>query len=337
MNNKYKYLSKLCLISIITFMCFVSSCTYDYFEDETNYVVYVPKADENKVTNGQYQINDVRILIYGDVGFEKHTHVDIPFFDNPRYKVGNFYYRIYPGQHNVFCFSNTTGIDFRDLDIFTDAYFELTQTDNNIYTSPPRALLDTKMPIITYPGPLVIDTAHFERKYVGQICVAVKNMQKINSSLTSANISSVRIIATNVGVKQSLSSITDSINTRSTRNNINDKIILTSNISKDLPIEFSSYEFGFANYYFPSLDPISEGVTNEIPIELNVSFLDASGNVIGSSIDVALYDDNFNPRVLHMNETIWIGLDGNNIHVFTINSPLEWNPIILGGGPGVEM
>lgn len=335
MNYKYKYTNRFCLIFIITFMCLVSSCTYDYFEDETNYIVYVPKADHNKLSEsgGNYLIKDVKILIYEDpnFGLERHTYIDVPELKDPRYKVGNFGYRIHPGDHDVFCFSNITSIEFKDTDLLNDAYFELTQaTETNTYNAPSRILLDKKEPFIIYPGPVITDTAYLDHKYVGQICFAMKNMQVLSPALTYDNVASVRIVASNVGTKQSLSSITDSINTRSTRNNINDKIVLTSTLEKNLPPAFSNYDYGFKNYYFPSLDSSLEGISGEIPIEFVISFLDASDNVI-TSLNTSLVDSSYNPRVLHMNETIWIGLDGNDITIITIGAPEEWNSDILAG------
>lgn len=338
MNYKYKYTSRLCLIFIFTFMCLVSSCTYDYFEDETNYIVYVPKADENKLSEsgGTYLIDDVKILIYADpnTDLEKHTYTSVPALKDTRHKVGNFGYRIHPGNHKVFCFSNITSVDFKDTSLSSDAYFELIQstetTETNAYNAPSRILLDKKEPFITYPGPVITDTAYFDHKYVGQICFALKNMETASPALTYDNIASVQIVATNVGTRQNFSSITDSINTRSTRNSINDKIILKTTLSKNLPQEFSDYSYAFGNYYFPSLDASLEGVTGEIPMEFALSFLDASGETI-IKLTIPLVDDNYNPRVLHMNETIWIGIDGNKISIFTIGTPEEWDSNILSG------
>ena len=47
MNKKY-YSQFFYLLAVLPALLYFSSCTYDYFEDETNYIVYVPKADENK-------------------------------------------------------------------------------------------------------------------------------------------------------------------------------------------------------------------------------------------------------------------------------------------------
>lgn len=121
MNKKY-YSQFFYLLAVLPALLYFSSCTYDYFEDETNYIVYVPKADENKRTD-TYNIKDLSIFIYNDELY-KERYSYTPFTENPRSKLGNFNFRLYPGTYNVYCFSNLEDILFQDLNTFSTARFD---------------------------------------------------------------------------------------------------------------------------------------------------------------------------------------------------------------------
>lgn len=324
MNNIHKYTARLCLLSVLICLCLLSSCTYDYFEDETNYVVYVPKADVNKRTD-TYKVDDVRIFIY-NTDLEKDRYSLNPFEDNARTTVGNFNFKLLPGVHPVHCFSNITGVDFSEIQTYTTAKFALQQSEGGYYKEPPVILSEHFEPLIRFPGPLVTDTAWFEHKYVGRICVAIKNLETINSKLTLTNIKRVEVVASGVGTFQYLSHISDSINTRSSRNNTSEKMLLTAKLYKD---PYQDYEFGFENYYLPSPDLSIEGNSSE-PINLNITFYDGNNNII-DFIHVEVIDANHQPLVLHMAETLMVTIDGNDVKVLTLKDLLDWNPVIEAG------
>lgn len=324
MTNKI-YNGLLCFIVLSVCICF-GSCTYDYFEDESNYVVYIPKADVNKRTD-TYKINDVSILIYND-NLEKERYSYYPFDDNARTKLGNFNFKLFPGEHSVYCFTNIPEIDFSDIDTYNTSRFSLKQDENGYYEEPPVILLESKKPLIRFPGPVVIDTAWFERKYVGQICVAFKNLTNLNSALTFNNIKKVEILTKGAGVVQYLSEISDSINTRSSRNTVNDRMRLTSELYEN---PYKDFDFGFDNYYLPSLIPETEGGDTE-PITLELNFIDQNDKIM-NSLFVDLIDRKTNKAmILHMNETLLVTVDGNNIQVLHLDDPYDWDPNIQPGG-----
>lgn len=314
---------------IILFGCiYLTSCTYDYFEDETNYVIYIPKADINERTD-TYKIDDVSILIYNE-NLEKERYSYNPFDDNARTKLGNFNFKLFPGEHSVYCFTNTSDVNFSDIETYNTAKFTLQQDESGYYMEPPAILLERRQPLIHFPGPVILDTAWFEKKYVGRICVAFKNLTNLNTALTFEKIKKVEILAQGVGVTQCLSDIkmADLENTRSSRFSLNDKMKLTAQLYENPYLDF---DFGFANYYFPSLSPVEEtGDTEYISLKLN--FLDNNNDII-SSLLVDLIDRTTNETIiLHMDETLVVTVDGNNVQVLHLDNPQDWNPTIEPGG-----
>lgn len=324
MNNIIKYTIKFCLSSILALICLLSSCTYDYFEDESNYVIYIPKADVNKRTD-TYKVDDVGLYIYNNESLERERHSVSPFEENARSRVGNFNFKLFPGQHYAYCFSNTSSTNFVETESFMTSRFLLKQSDNGAYKEPSAILLDKKDPLIQFPGPVVTDTAWYEHKYVGRICVAFKNMTNLNSRLTFDNIKKVEVVAEGVGTVQYLYQITDSTNTRSTRLTSNDKIELSPQLYKN---PYTGFDFGFENYYFPSLSE-TLGVT----MVLNVIFYDGDNNILYDlNIGVVDRQNNSIPLILHMNQTLLVAVDGNDVQIIELGDPENWDPDIQPGG-----
>lgn len=320
MNKRY-YSQSFCLLAVLSILLHISSCTYDYFEDETNYVVYVPKADKD-VRTETYNIEDLSIFIYNDE-LQKEKHSYTPFTENARSQLGNFNFRLYPGSYNVYCFTNVQETSFQDLHTYSEARFNLQQSTDGTYKEPSAIYVEYKTPTIHFPGPIVSDTTLFERKYVGRICVAFKNLITLDPSLTYTNLKKINIEASGVGVTQYLSALTDSISTRSSRHSVSDIIKLSSEIFK---VEYKDFEFGVQNYYFPSPDLTKEGRERE-PIVLRLSFIGQSDNVL-FELTIPFTDKTGIPIVLHMNETRIIEVDGNNIQILSLDNLENWNPQI---------
>lgn len=324
MNNIIIKNIKYCLSSILALVCILQSCTYDYFEDESNYVIYVPKADEN-VRTDIYKVDDVDLLIYSNESLQRQRHSVSPFDENARSRVGNFNFKLFPGQHYAYCFSNSSSVDFADTQSFKTSHFKLQQLTNGSYKEPGGILLDNKSPFIHFPGPVLTDTAWYERKYVGRICVAFKNMANLNPRLTYDNIKQIKVEAEGIGTMQYLYQITDSINTRSTRLSANDKMELTSKLLKN---PYSGFDFGFENYFFPSLSE-----TTNTTMVLNINFLDGNGASL-YKISVGVVDrlNASEPMILHMNQTLVIKVDGNDVQIIELGDPQNWDSQIQEGG-----
>ena len=135
-------------------------------------------------------------------------------------------------------------------------------------------------------------------------------------------------MAKGVGVTQYLSQIgiTDPLDTRSSRNSIDDRILLTSHLSEN---PYPDFDFGFDNYYFPSLSAV-DGITE--PISLQLSFLNGNDNII-STLAIDLIDRvTGEATILHTNETLLVTVDGNNIQILHLEDPSDWNSNIESGG-----
>ncbi len=318
MNMIKRYSVHIFSLWIILFfsLSFSVSCTYDYFEDETNYVVYVPKANADLITD-EYRIEDIHIYIYNDEMLERQRKASFPFQENTRMKFGNFNFRLFPVSYDAFCFANTEGIHFYDMASRKAGRFGLTESSGGEYHYPDSFAsfsLEKLKPQINYPGPLEVDTAYFNKRYSGRICIAFKKITNLHSLLTYNNIKTVRIEATGVGTFQQMSLLTDSIHTRSSSYTPSDKVIMELTPYQN---PFGDFEFGIDGYFFPSL--------SDRPISLWLDFLDNNGNSIYSfPVDI--------PNTLHMNETIYLGTDGLTVFILGINTPEQWNPEIVSGG-----
>ncbi len=327
--------SRLCFsVLVICLLSILNSCTYDYFEDETNYIVYVPKADKDLLSD-IYRIEDLGILIYNTTDLEKEKYSNYPFFENVRTREGNFNFRLFPGTHSVFCFANMQSVTFSDLASFDTAAFGLQKSSDSYYSEPPAIYTECATPTIHYPGPVVMDTARFERQYVGRICVAFKRLTKISPTLTFDNIKKVNVIAKGIGVTQKLSQLSDSVNTRSSRYTDQDTMLLEATLYQN---PYRDFDFGFQNYYFPF--PLF--TEDDRPVILSINLIGENGNIL-YSFDVEIADENSNPITLHMNETLVVEIDGDNIQILHLDNIKEWSPQIESGGNsspggnGVEM
>lgn len=327
---------RLFLLFVFISICLLSSCTYDYFEDETNYVVYVPKVDVNNITD-TYKVDHVRIFIYNQ-DLEKHRYSLAPFDENPRTKVGNFHFKLLPGVHPVLSFSNINAIEFSDIESYKTSKFTLQQAEDGSFKEPPVIMSDYFEALIRFPGPLVRDTAWFEHQYVGRICVAIKNLEMVNPKLTLKNIDKVEVVAGGVGTVQYLSQISDSINTRSSRMSPSDKMQFTAKLYES---PYPGYEYGFQNYYLPSPDLSSEGNPSE-PIYFDLTFRDANNQII-DKVHIEMVDDNYKSVVLHMAQTIVLTVDGDKFKVLQLDGLEHWNTDIevvkdnTPGGGGIEL
>lgn len=308
------------ILSLVLFI-YISSCTYDYFEDESNYIVYVPKADENNMIEN-YLIEDLAIYIYNnDLQTERYSYM--PFNETPRTRIGDFHFKLFPGSFNVYSFTNLSNITFSDLNSHNSSRFELQKNTDGYYLEPSAIHLEYSTPIIHSPGPVVIDTARFEAPFTGRICIAFKNTKVLSPSLTADKISLVEIEAGGIGVVQYFAKITDSIETRSSRYTNQDKMLLKSNIYSN---PYKDFEFGLENNYLPSPDlGLSE------PINLQLKFLDDQ-NAILYTLFVDLINSSNNPIILHANETVVIEIDGDKVHIISLDNPADWGSIEDGGG-----
>ncbi len=306
-------------IILLTSLIFFTSCTFDYFEDETNYVVYVPKANV-ELTTDEYQIEDIHIYIYKNETLANLKKASYPFKESSRMRKGNFNFRLFPSTYDVFGFVNTEGFIWSKLASRQEGGFGLPESESGEYRYPSSfASFSIEMlhPTIDFPAPLLTDTANFNKRYSGRICVAFEKLTNFNPLLTYSNISKIKVTATGTGTYQNMALLTDSINTRSGSYTSSDKVMM-----EFIPYEnpFEEYEFGIDGYFFPSL-------SDDSPITLWMDFIDNSGKTL-HSFPLTIVE------TLHMNQTIYLGTDGIGTFELDINGPEQWDPEIVGGDDG---
>lgn len=282
------------------------SCTYDYFEDETNYQIFVPEVRNQAVS-------DCRILVYNNSGvLVGDKYAVYPWNKDPRTASGMFGFRLKPGEYKVYCYTNTDSLSFideRNLEysafILKNSYFE-----HNHYAQPSDILYQKFMPEIIHEGILKTDTASLEH-YTGRITVRFKNFPGDVSSIEN-----VRLLAKGVGIMQ-----------------YHQNDMFTSRLTPDdcmchmdkLPVQESPGVLELDHYYLPSLE-------NEA-MALNYTFYGNNGIVI-SQMPVEVRDKTTGiPMKLLRGQRIIIEIDSYTVIKVSI---VGWNEDIEGGDTNLE-
>lgn len=125
---------------------FLASCTYDYFEDETNYQLFVPEV-LNKT------VSDCRVLVYNNAGVLVGTrYATSPWDENPRMAAGLFGFKLQPGEYKVYCYTNTDSISFVDERHLGNSAFVL---EKRLFRTPlcvrPSDVCFRFVPVIVHP------------------------------------------------------------------------------------------------------------------------------------------------------------------------------------------
>lgn len=258
----------LITITILLSAICLSSCTFDYFEDETNYILYVPDVEGRSV-------KDCRVLVYdenGNLAAEKYGA--LPFEDNPRMQTGMFSFKLKPGRYRVFCYANTDSLLFDGKSNIREAAFSLPKIQEDRYAQPPALMFDTgRTPEIIHPGIIVRDTARLI-DYTGRITVRFKN-----PPFNVPSIKKVEMTASGIANRQLLQEDT-----------------LTRRISsKDVeyhlgavPVQNNPDYFEVDYRFFPSI--FNDSTSEAEQITLRFSFYDADGNYVAQDLLVPVVD-----------------------------------------------
>ena len=301
----------LILITILLSAIFLSSCTYDYFEDETNYILYVPEIEGRSV-------KDCRVLVYdvnGNLAAEKYGA--LPFEDNPRMQTGVFSFKLNPGRYRVFCYANTDSLLFDGKSNLREAAFSLPKIQEDRYSQPPALMFDTgHNPEIIHKGIVVRDTARLV-DYTGRITVKFKN-----PPFYVPSIKKVEMVASGIANRQLLQE--DTLTRRFTPNDMEYNL-------GPVPVQNNSNYFEVDYRYFPSI--FHDSTSEPEPISLRFSFYDADGNYVAQDLLVPVVDkDTGKPlRLLH-NKRIIIVVDVYTIVKVEI---LPWNEDIQAEDLGI--
>ena len=298
------------IIILLSAIC-MPSCTFDYFEDETNYILYVPDVEGRSV-------KDCRILVYdenGNLAAEKYGA--LPFEDNPRMQTGIFGFKLNPGRYRVFCYANTDSLLFDGKSNIREAAFSLPKIQEDRYAQPPALMFDTgHNPEIIHPGHIVRDTAKLI-DYTGRITVRFKH-----APFDVPSIKKVEMSASGIADKQLLQE--DTLTRRFTPQDVEYNL-------DAVPVQNNPDYFEVDYRFFPSI--FNDSTSEAEQITIRFSFYDADGNYVAQDLLVPVADKTTGKplRLLH-NKRIIIIVDVYTIVKIEI---LPWNEDIQDEDLGI--
>lgn len=178
-----------CIASIFSY----TACTYDYFEDETNYIVYIPEVKDKTIDGCRVMVYDKAGLLVGDKSTETSTN-------DAKIHLGLFGFRLPAGDYKVYCYANINGMGFADESSHETSALHLANhaTEEGTYLQPSDVFFDIIDHTVEHPGILRTDTAAIER-YVGRITVRFKNFP-----FDLTDLSRIDLLAEGVATKQYL-------------------------------------------------------------------------------------------------------------------------------------
>lgn len=153
------------LFTTVTVILSFISCM-DYFEDETNYLVFVPQVLDKTVS-------DCRVMVYDDTGtLVGSRYASSPWDKDPRMAIGQFCFRLPPGEYKVYCYTNTDSLSFVDCESLETSAFKLKESafGGQGYAQPSDVFYQKLASHVVHAGYLYTDTVRTER-YAGRITV----------------------------------------------------------------------------------------------------------------------------------------------------------------------
>ena len=302
------------LFSHILLLIFCSSCTYDYFEDETNYRLYIPQIHDKSISDFHVSFFDMS----GNRVFEKEY--SYPFDGDMFIEQGIIRAKLLPGEYRVSCFANSRDAEgevlfSKSLAINTSEVW-LSKITPGVYNTAPelRTVLniETSAPFIGQP--MKIDTIDIseETAHVGQI---VYQFKKLPVSVDRIEISTV-----NLSTGLSFSGLL--LNT-------SDSDCVFQNLKREGLLNENGL-LSVTSYYFPS--SLSEMKVLEPKIlGVQTRFFDDKNNLIGEYLNplpkASDMDGNQVDPVLLSGKKLWITFDGFIVADIVLS---DWGDIIGG-------
>ena len=286
-----------CMASIFSY----TACTYDYFVDETNYIVYIPEIKDKDV-------DDCRVMVYDKSGLLVGDKSTANMANDTKIPLGLFTFRLPVGDYKVYCYANTGGVAFSDENSHeTSAFSMLGNETGDSYLQPSDVHFDILEHTVKHPGVLVTDTAAIER-YVGRITVRFKNFP-----FDVTNLASIDLLAEGIATKQYLKQDTLTTCIADT-----DVMMHTDDLST---ISLKDGVLEVDHRYFPSIENSYK--------TLNFGFFDSSGEQI-ARIPVGVADpDTYIPYRLYYGKRLIIEVDR---YLITTIQLVGWNEDIQTGG-----
>lgn len=300
--------------SNILLLIFCSSCTYDYFEDETNYRLYIPQMHDKSISDFHVSFFDMS----GNRVFEKEY--SYPFDGDMFIEQGIIRAKLLPGEYRISCFANSRNkknevLFNKALSINTSQVW-LSAIKPAVFNTAPelRTVLnkETSAPFIGQP--MKIDTIDIseETAHVGQIIYQFKKLP--------VSVDRIEIATVNLSTGLSFDGIF--LNASN-----------TDCVFQDLKRESLTNNNGLlsvTSFYFPSA--LSDLRTTE-PKNLGVQtrFFDNKNNLIGEYLNPLPKASDMNGNqvdpVLLSGKKIWITFDGFIVADIVLS---DWGDIIGG-------
>lgn len=286
-----------CIASIFSY----TACTYDYFEDETNYIVYIPEVKDKTVDGCRVMVYNKSGLLVGNKSTETST-------TDAKISLGLFTFRLPVGDYKVYCYANTNEVAFSDEGSYETSALNLCSNETgDTYLQPSDIFFDILEHTVQHPGILVSDTAAIER-YVGRITVRFKNLP-----FNITNLANIELLAQGVATRQYLKH-----DTLTTYIADGDVMKHTDELST---ISLSGGVLEVDHRYFPSVENAYQ--------TLDFKFFDSSGAQVGR-IPVGVADPDTNiPMRLYYGKRLIIEVDRYLISTIQL---VGWDEDIKTGG-----
>lgn len=297
--------NRILIVLFTGIVLLLAACTYDYFDDETNYQVFVPEILNRTVGN-------CRVMVYDESGELVSSRYAVAGDDDPRMGAGLFSFRLFPGKYKVYCYTDTDNVLFTEEEHLDRSSFSLKRLEGveGRYMHPSDIRFQVLKPTIAHVGVLKTDTAELER-YVGRITVRFKNFPADVSGIKK-----VELLAERAPVVQPLK--TDTLTSRFNETDCMYHI-------GDLPPQETAGILEVDHHFMPSI----EGDY----MRLNYTFFDADGNKI-TDIPLETIDKltGLPRRLLHGRRLI-IEVDSYTVAKITL---VGWDEDIASGDTDLE-
>ena len=301
---------KRLLIILYTYVVVLSmftACTYDYFEDETNYLVFVPEVLDRTVS-------DCRIMVYDQAGTLVGTRYGTsPWEQDARMRIGQFCFRLPPGDYKVYCYTNTDSLSFVEPESLETSAFKLKENAFGVagHAQPSDMFFQKLAPTIAQAGYLYTDTLRAER-YTGRVTVRFKDFPGDISKIDK-----VQLLAESAPVMQYLKH--DTLTSRLTSNDI------MFHLDK-LPQQQTANVLEVDHRYLPTVD---DGQV----MRLAFTFYDAAGGIV-KSLPVEISERNTGvPLRLLKGKRLIVEVVQYTVTKFTL---VGWNEDIESGNTDME-
>lgn len=291
-----------CLTMLLT----LGSCTFDYFEDDMNYKVFVPEFKERTIRNCRVLVWDKKTgrLVgdrYARVGATNDNVLD----------AGIFAFRIPPANYKTCVLTDTDSVGFNDIADLTTASFSLDNDGDRRYKEPAYMKFDYINRELVAQGMIVTDTARLE------LYPAIIKVRYRGTDVSAETVKKAAMTLSNTATRQqiSLDTITSGPTDSYTLYNYNDV--------EPWPQAAEGAKFEFSGLLIPTKE-------NEL-MHLALNMCDDEGHSI-RSYRFALTDRESKPITILHGRVFIIDIY-NEGFMITIEG---WDESILGGSVEID-